>query len=74
VRSADGKEIGRITSTAFSPRLNRAVALGLIKYDFLADGTEAIVVSDDAEHRARIKQLPLVAGGWQETSAPENEA
>ncbi len=72
VRSAEGKEIGRVTSTAFSPRLNRTVALGLIKYDFLANGTEAIVVSDDAEHRAHIKQLPLVAGGWQETSAPEN--
>lgn len=74
VRSADGKEIGRITSTAFSPRLNRTVALGLIKYDFLADDTAAIVVSDDAEHRARIKQLPLVARGWHETGAPESKA
>jgi folate-binding protein YgfZ len=74
VRSAEGKEIGRITSAAFSPRLNRTVALGLIKYDFLADGTEATVVSDEAEHRARIEQLPLVRGGWHETSEPENEA
>ncbi|HWS99421.1 MAG TPA: aminomethyltransferase family protein, partial [Pyrinomonadaceae bacterium] len=36
VFSGDGaKEVGRVTSSAHSPRLSRAVALGVVKYDFL---------------------------------------
>ncbi|HEY0544738.1 MAG TPA: aminomethyltransferase family protein [Pyrinomonadaceae bacterium] len=69
VRSTDGKEIGRVTSAAFSPRLKRTVALGIIKYDFLAAGTEAFVVSEAAEHAARVAELPLVRGSWYETDA-----
>jgi folate-binding protein YgfZ len=74
-RSTDGKEIGRVTSAAHSPRLNRTVALGIIKYDYLAPDTEAFVVSDAAEHAARISELPLVRGSWYETDAAvaENE-
>lgn len=64
VRATDGKEIGRITSAVFSPRLKRTLALGLIKYAYLADGTQVIVVSDDVEHPARIAELPFVRGSW----------
>jgi len=73
VRTADGKEIGRVTSAVFSPRLNRMVALSIIKYDYLADGTEVLVASDAAEHRARVSELPMVRGGWFETGSTENE-
>jgi aminomethyltransferase len=64
VRSTDGKEIGRITSAVFSPRLQRFIGLGLIKYDYLKHGTEALVVSDEAEQAAHISDLPLVRGSW----------
>jgi folate-binding protein YgfZ len=62
---AEGREAGRITSQAFSPRLRRRVALALVKYDFLAPGTELKVFSGDAEVcAAHVAELPLVRGGW----------
>jgi folate-binding protein YgfZ len=62
---AGGREAGRITSAVYSPRLRRRVALALIKYDFLAPGTELKVFSGDAEVcAAHVAALPLVRGGW----------
>jgi glycine cleavage system T protein len=69
VKSTEDKEIGRITSCAFSPRLNRAIALAYIKYDYLAPGTHARVVSDNGTLAARVHELPFVRGGWHEESA-----
>ena len=62
VTSTDGREIGRITSAVFSPRLKRTVALAYIKYDFLAPDT-AVRVGDE-ERTARVADLPLVRGSW----------
>ena len=62
---ADGREAGRITSTVFSPRLRRRVALALVKYDFLAPGTELKVFAGEEELcAARVAELPLVRGSW----------
>jgi folate-binding protein YgfZ len=61
---ADGKEIGRITSTVFSPRLNRRIALGYVKYDYLKPGTRVSVASNDVERGATVTELPFVRGGW----------
>ncbi|MEP6787871.1 MAG: glycine cleavage T C-terminal barrel domain-containing protein [Acidobacteriota bacterium] len=36
----DGKNAGRITSVAFSARLNKTIALGYARYDYLIEGTE----------------------------------
>ena len=66
IRAADGREIGRVTSSAFSPRRNRAIALAYVKYDYLAPGTEVQVISDNGERAARVDELPLVRGGWYE--------
>jgi folate-binding protein YgfZ len=43
--SADGKEIGTITSSALSPALDRAIALGYVKRDFAAPGTAVTTAS-----------------------------
>jgi folate-binding protein YgfZ len=40
IKSTDGKEIGHVTSSVFSPHLGRRVALGYVKYDYVAAGTE----------------------------------
>lgn len=65
VRSADGKEIGRVTSTAVSPQLNSAIALAYIKYDYLAPGTTVSVVSEEGNERtALVTALPFVRGSW----------
>ncbi|MGH9901428.1 MAG: aminomethyltransferase family protein [Pyrinomonadaceae bacterium] len=64
IRTPDGKEIGRVTSSVLSPRLGRAAALAYVKYDYLKPGTEVRVVEDDAERAARVAELPLVRGSW----------
>ncbi len=35
----DGKNAGRITSVTYSPKLERAIALAFVRYDYLAAGT-----------------------------------
>jgi folate-binding protein YgfZ len=66
VRTTDGKEIGRLTSPAFSPRLNRQIALGYIKYDYLAPQTPVHVYSGDTELAAHVTEIPFVRGSWYE--------
>jgi folate-binding protein YgfZ len=60
VRSLEDKEIGRITSATLSPHLGRSVALGYVKYDYLAPGTSVKVVSGDKEFAAQVTELPFV--------------
>jgi folate-binding protein YgfZ len=64
--STEGKEIGRITSVCVSPQIDRTIALGLIKYDYLAAGTRARVSSNDGELEGTIVALPFVQGSWNE--------
>jgi folate-binding protein YgfZ len=62
---AEGREAGRITSTIFSPRLRRQVALALVKYDFLPPGTELKVFEGGVQVcAAHVAELPLVRGSW----------
>jgi folate-binding protein YgfZ len=42
------KDVGRVTSAAFSPNINRVVGLGYVHRDFVAGGTELTVVWNDA--------------------------
>jgi len=70
---ADGKEIGRITSTTFSPRLNQRIALGYVKYDYLKPGTRVIVASGSEEHEATVTELPFVRGSWSDATEAETE-
>lgn len=75
VRScAEGREVGRITSNVFSPRLRRHVALAVIRYDSLAPGTELKVFSgEEALCVAHVAELPLVRGSWYESASEESE-
>lgn len=64
ILSSDDKEIGRVTSFTFSPRLDRKIALGYVKYDYLAAGTSVKVPTNLGEIDARIAELPFVRGSW----------
>jgi folate-binding protein YgfZ len=64
ISSADGKEIGRVTSSTFSPKFNRAIALGYVKYDYLVPGTGVKIISVDGETEAAVAELPIVRGSW----------
>lgn len=60
IKSADGKEVGRITSVTYSPHLGRTIALGYLKYDYLAPETRVAVVSGDEELLGNVTELPFV--------------
>jgi folate-binding protein YgfZ len=64
ILSADEKEIGRVTSFTFSPQLKQTIALGYVKYDFLAPGTPVKIRSSEQEFPATINDLPFVRGSW----------
>lgn len=55
LKSAEGKNAGKITSVAFSPKLGKKIALGYVRYDYLAEGMQ-LVVNDWA---ATVKNLPF---------------
>jgi len=60
IKSVDDKEIGRITSSVYSPNLGRTISLGYLKYDYLAAGTKLVVVSGDKEIPGEVAELPFV--------------
>lgn len=62
IKSPEGKNAGRITSTAFSPELNKRIALGYVRYEFLAPDTELKVISNGSEFTAKVVELPFVKG------------
>jgi folate-binding protein YgfZ len=74
LRNAEGREIGRVTSSAFSPRLHQAIALAYVKYDYVAPGTEVLVLSGQEQQarEARVAELPFVRGGWSEAGAEQS--
>lgn len=56
IKSLEGKNAGKITSVAFSPKLGKTIALAFVRYDYLAEGTE-LKVNDSG---AKVKDLPFV--------------
>lgn len=50
-----GKDIGRVTSAAFSPTRNRVVGLGYVHRDFTAPGAEVTVVWNAARIKAVVQ-------------------
>ncbi|HEU4507211.1 MAG TPA: aminomethyltransferase family protein [Pyrinomonadaceae bacterium] len=57
----DNQEIGRVTSATFSPTLGKTIALGYVRYEHIAPGTNVAV---DPEISGRVKELPFVRGSW----------
>ncbi|MBA2334621.1 MAG: YgfZ/GcvT domain-containing protein [Pyrinomonadaceae bacterium] len=55
LRSPDGKNAGKITSVTFSPKLHKTIALGYVRYDYLADGTKLQVIDQEWT----VKNLPF---------------
>ena len=49
------KDIGRVTSAAFSPNVNRVVGLGYVHRDFTERGTEVTVMWNDSRIKAVVK-------------------
>lgn len=56
LKSPEGKNAGKITSSTFSPKLGKTIALAYVRYEFLAEGTELKI----SEQAATVKNLPFV--------------
>jgi tRNA-modifying protein YgfZ len=55
ITTPDGKNAGRITSLVMSPGTGKLIALALVRYDYLAEGTRLMV----GETGAEVKNLPF---------------
>jgi tRNA-modifying protein YgfZ len=56
LKSIDGKNAGKITSVCYSPKLEKNIALAIVRYDYLAEGTELKV----NKTVAKVKHPPFV--------------
>ena len=54
--TVEGKNAGKITSVCYSPKLEKHLALGYVRYDYLAEGTELNI----GEITATVKNLPFI--------------
>lgn len=60
ITSVDGKEVGKVTSATYSPHLGRTIALGYLKFDYLASGTPVKITLGAEEFWANVTELPFV--------------
>lgn len=61
----DGQEVGHITSAVYSPALRTNIALGYVRREANAVGTELKLRSATEETTARVVELPFVKQGLQ---------
>lgn len=61
VIKSNDKEIGRVTSAVFSPKLKSTIALGYVRYEHLAPGTAASTENNIA---VTVTDLPFIRGAW----------
>ncbi|MGH7930874.1 MAG: glycine cleavage T C-terminal barrel domain-containing protein, partial [Candidatus Binatia bacterium] len=57
---AGEKQVGTITSSTYSPKLARAIALGYVHHDYWQTGTPLTIHRDDASLSAQVTELPFV--------------
>lgn len=60
LKSGEGKAAGKITSSVFSPKLGKRIALGYVRYEFLAENTELKVIHEGNEFSAKVAALPFI--------------
>ena len=57
---AEGRDVGRVTSAAVSPRMGGAIALGYLHRDFLAHGTRVEVMDGEQALGGAVHTLPFL--------------
>lgn len=59
VRSAEGEEVGEVSSGALSPTLGHPIAMAFVRPDLAAEGTELIIDVRGKDLPARVVALPF---------------
>jgi folate-binding protein YgfZ len=57
--SKDGQEVGWVTSSAYSPNLRIAIALGYLRREVLEPGTSVLIGTGEAGVSAQVSPLPF---------------
>jgi aminomethyltransferase len=60
----NGQLIGRVTSGAFSPSLNQAIAMGYVAAEFAKPGTSLTLIIRGKPAPARVVSMPFVLHGY----------
>lgn len=55
-------EVGQVTSSTFSPRLQKVIALAYVRRGHQQPGTELVIESASAGRKAIVAELPLIRG------------
>ncbi len=59
------RKIGRITSSIFSPAVNKALSLGYIRREFKDPGTQVLIHrAENSEEKAEVTELPFYKGSF----------
>ncbi len=56
----DGRQVGKMTSWVYSPRLERNIGLAMIELTSAEPGTEVTIQGEGENRRARVAQCPFV--------------
>lgn len=56
----DGKDVGHVTSAAYSPALGKPIALGYVHRDHIAPGSHLTITHGEANLAATVTALPFV--------------
>ena len=59
IHSAEGDEIGYVTSGTQSPSLKKAIGLGYVRKDLSAEGTEINIIIRDRNIKAKVVKVPF---------------
>ena len=55
----DSKNIGKVTSAIYSPRLKKNIALAMIKIDYAKIGTDLEVFTNNGNCKAKVVEKPF---------------
>ena len=55
----DGKEIGKVTSAVYSPRLKKNIALAMVEINFSNNGTSLEVTSHEGNYNSTVVEKPF---------------
>ena len=64
------EEVGVVTSTVYSPRLERNIALAMVSVESAGKGSELIVYSSSGDRPAKVVELPFVDPEKQRAKIP----
>ncbi|MSU90583.1 glycine cleavage system aminomethyltransferase GcvT [Rhodobacteraceae bacterium 2CG4] len=64
IATADGRDIGQVTSGGFGPTVQAPVSMGYVESEHAAEGTDVALMIRGKAHPARVTTLPFVSHNY----------